>query len=358
MWGNAGNMGIESVSPSVYGFDVNALDNLYADPVAGTGASVPGSASSVPSSDGAAVNYEAAMEANYQASQMQAQDENRRGQARLVPNEEEMGNLRVQPTPAQPPPAHRMQGYPYQGHPQEAQMRPFLGPDGTSPMNRGGPNMGAYAAAPGQPMSQVANVHYPQQMPGTYSPNTGWPSPGAYAGIPYGDAQARQERRADRQAARQESRTQRDVNGSGGYVYRQFHTGDIQVLVSADPQRLKAGAILTKGSNRWSAVTAEIGTWESYVKARSERVGSAVGAGVGAAAQAAIGILGKKERKGRKRRKGAPAVPGAPMPDPLLEEVEEEGGVPSWVPWAAAGVGTIVLVALIFSGKGEKGGKG
>lgn len=248
------------------------------------------------------------------------------GQGQAAQAAPAMGALAVQQMPAQPPAMHVQPGYPWQGHPQAGEALPFVGPGHTSPMTRGGPNVGAYAQAPAPPTA-IGGAGYPLATAPSTGPVPGQTPFGGYAGVELAGPKAQQ-----RRAARRRRRNRRDVQGEGGYVYRQLANGNIRILVSGEPHILPAGTLLTPQNARWNAITAEIGTWEAFVAHRRAAVGQAVAQGVIGVAEAATGGGPKR----RRRRGGAPA----PLP------AEAEGGLPGWVPYAAA-AGLIATVAYL-----------
>ena len=292
------------LSPTVYGFDFNAL--------AGVGGDVPDSHSAP------AVKHGTVRTGNDPHSNM--------------------GALEVGFQPRQPPVGHSPPGYPWQGHPQIAYSQPFLGPDGTSPQTRSGPNIGAYATAPGEPMAFTGGG-YPYAAAGTYVPVPGqMPNPGALAGFNTEDYGGKAERKA-RRAARKAGRKQRDEWGANRkYLYRQYSDGRIKVLVSGDPRKLPVGSMLQPGTPGWSAITSEIGTWADYAASRRIANISAATTGLSAFTQ----MYGKKKRKKGRRK--------LPPMDDYREEEEEEPGLPKWVPLAAIG-GAVLLLVIVAGGK-------
>ena len=290
------------LSPTVYGFDFNAL--------AGVGGTVPDSHSAPVVKHGS----------------VRTGNDPR-------PN---IGGLEVGFQPRQPPAGHTPPGYPWQGHPQIAYSQPFLGPDGTSPQTRSGPNIGAHAAAPPDPLA-FTGAGYPYAAAGTYVPVPGqMPNPGALAGLNTEDYGGKAERKA-RRAARKADRNQRDAWGDNRrYLYRQFSDGAIKILVSGDPRKLPVGSVLKPGTPGWSAITAEIGTWADYAASRGIANISAATTGLSAFTQ----MYGKKKRKKRRRK-----LPPGDFPVP-----EEEPGLPKWVPLAAIG-GAVLLLVIVAGGK-------
>ena len=316
-------------SPTIFGFDYNALDQAV------------GAAGGVPNSHSAPV--------------VKHGDVMRTGNN---PTHTDIGRLEVNYAPREPPVGDRppgypwqghgntIPGYPWQGHPEQAYSQPFLGPDGTSPLHRSGPNVGAYAAAPGDPMA-VSGSGYPQAVQGTYVPLPGQPPPFAgYAGfdpdVDLGDAASRQARRAAR-------RTAPIVVQGRGFTYQLTYgtngmDGDIVIVVSGEPSVLPVGSVVSKGSARWSAIIAEVGTWAANKARGRQNAARAVAAGLVGVTRAATG--GRRRRRRRRRRRGA--APMTPMPP--MDDFEEEA--PSLPPWLLpVGLGVVAIALVMASQK-------
>lgn len=206
-----------------------------------------------------------------------------------------------------PPSGHLPSGVPQQGH------TPYF----TSPMDRGGPNMPAYALPEHTPfgIDQQAGVA---------------PLPGAYAGVAeYGAA-------ATIDYARPFPGTFRDVQGSGGWVYRQFKDGAIQIVVSQHAS-LPVGTLMRGVSpqdplyRNWTAVTQEIGLWSDYARARTASIAKSA---VDAALQVTTAATQSQRRKG-KRKTATPAPVVTVVP-----EVQGEPGffdtMPRWMLYGGA----------------------
>jgi len=238
-------------------------------------------------------------------------------------------------------------------HPQAGAALPYRGPGHSMPFNAGEPNfvptlgggLGVWANAP-RPVTAYQGQAFPTGVPGTYMPNDGSAPVAAAFGALF-DPERRAERRAARQDARAQAQAQRAaeanqrvVNLGDGYIYQQFSDGRIKVLKSADPRRLPHGSVLQPGTQRWEAVTGEIGSWQSYVQARRAATAGAVSQGLSAGADIAALFSGRGRGRGRKGRK-------APPPDmPLDLPPEEPSGLPSWAPIAGLVlVGGLVLFA-------------
>jgi len=147
----------------------------------------------------------------------------------------------------------------------------------------------------------------------------------------------------------------REVQGGGGYRYRQFKDGAIMVLVSPRPDLLPPGTIIT-GANpsdpsyqRWVAITTEIGAWKDFVKARTAGTLKSITDLAVAASTTAQQF--KKKSKGKRR--AAAAAPVADLPaEPMSAEAPAES---SWMqgplPWVVGGtVAVLLVVALVRSG--------
>ena len=243
-----------NASPTVYGFDFNALANTAA-----------GSAVGVPDSHSAPV-------VRHGAPPRTGNDAVSSGMAGLHagygPREPPVGDR----PPGYPWEGHgdTIPGYPWEGHPQIAYSQPFLGPEGTSPQTRSGPNVGAYASAPAAPLSYTGGP-YPYAESGTYTPNPTPPSAGAYAGFDLGDKDARLDRRQKRSLARQANKTQIDVT-DGPYVYRLYSGG----AFAANKARQRQ-ATLTALAQGITGVTAAVGGAGKRKKGKKGRKGKGQG---------------------------------------------------------------------------------
>jgi hypothetical protein len=233
---------------------------------------------------------------------------------------------------AQPAPlvAHPTPQYPRVGHE----------PTFTMPMNKGewnirGVNIPSYSPAlPPMPGSDWRT--FPQPIDGAQL-NFARPQFAAFAGL-------------DGFGAVSDIGASREVQGGGGYRYKQFKDGAIQVLVSPDPQAVPPGTVLRgdtyqadpAGYKRWVAITTEIGAWKDFASARGMKVLSTV-ADIGLKA---AGKLGK--RKGKKRKGGAvmAPAPGAPLPAPVEEE---KGFMAGPMPWVIGGGIAVLVIALLAS---------
>jgi len=302
--------------PTVYGFDFNALTNT----AAGVGGGVPDSHSAPVV---------------------------RHGEAPRTGNDaipSSMGGLQAGYGPRQPPVGDRppgypwgghgetIPGYPWQGHPQIAYSQPFLGPEGTSPQTRSGPNVGAYANAPTEPLAYTGGP-YPYAAAGTYTPNPTNPSAGAYAGFDLGDKDARLDRRQKRSLARQTKKNQIDVT-DGPYVYRLYSGGAIKILVSP---KSGAGTIINPGDRGYSAIIAKVGSFrDNAIRGRQSNM-TALAQGITAVTEAAGGGRRRKRGKGRKRGRGGPPMNLPP----------ESNALPSWV--VPVGIASAVALTIFLA---------
>ena len=308
------------------------------------------------------------MQQAYAQRQAQAQAQ---GQAQAHSPQGEVAGLTWRTMPPAVPPSHAVPGYPWQGH---VPPGPFMGPDGTSPMWRGGPNIPARAVAPPAPQD-MTGAAYPKNQPGTYVPNNGMTPFPAYAGLDssgldavlegYAGKEERQARRESRQDERMIKEYEksiidyenpkkgqyRDVASKGGYFYRQFEDGTIRVMEKSPKL---AGTVLyeydknSTNRKRWKAITNEIGTWGQYVAERREGRLQAAGSILSTVGEA-IG----KTKKGKKRRKSAAAPISTPSLPMDTEETPSE--MPSWLVPAAVVAGIAIIV--VVSNKSPEGGR-
>ena len=263
-----------------------------------------------------------------------------------VPNSGAYAGLVNRQQPAQPPARHSgPPGYPWHGHPNTAYSQPLLGPNGTSPMRRGGPNLPAYATAPQQPMGYTGAV-YPLNTPGVQEQNNGNPLFAGFAGVDFGSLDAHLDSELGRTKKAKPPKS-RDAQGGGGWVYRQFADGSIQIVVS-NSASLPVGSRLTAQSHprQWNAITAEIGTWQQFIKDRWSKRGQTALTLLDAGTKVAGQFKGRrrKKRRRRRRRKAAPS----PAPDIVYDTGEEDEGegLPSWA--LPAILGFVGLAGLAF----------
>lgn len=264
-----------------------------------------------------------------------------------VPNAGAYAGLVNRPQPAQPPARHSgPPGYPWRGHPNMAYSQPLLGPNGTSPMRRGGPNLPAYATAPTQPMGYTGAV-YPLNTPGVQEQNNGNPLFAGFAGVDFGSLDAHLDSELGRTKKAKQPKS-RDVRGRNGkWVYRQFADGSIQIVVS-NSASLPVGSRLTAQSHprQWNAITAEIGTWQQFIKDRWAKRGQTALTLLDAGTKVAGQFKGRrrKKRRRRRRRKAAPS----PAPDIVYDAGEEDEGE-GLPPWALPAIlGLVGLAGLAF----------
>lgn len=241
--------------------------------------------------------------------------------------------------------AHPVPGYPKQGHV----------PVFTSPMNAGewnirGANMPTYAPAlPPMPGSDWRT--FPQPIDGRQL-SAARPQFSAFAGMDYGAAKIDYTRPGFGQ-----SREAQD----GAYRYRQFADGAILILASERPDLLPPMTILT-GNNpqdpnyrRWVAITAKIGAWKDFAKARGSAILQGAAQATGTMKQLASG---KKKR--RKRRAPGGSTPSVDIPDDGITPQEDEGSsfLSGPLPWVVGGVVVVGLVLLLSRGGQEKPSRG
>lgn len=294
----------------------------------------------------------------------------------------DLSGLMLRPQPPAVPAPHAVPPYPWKAHGQPGS---FDGPEGTSPMSRGGPNVGAFAAAPGVPRDYTGAA-YPMAAPGTYVPRDGMPPFAGYAGLDlsgldqalagYGNDESWRDRQRakseQRKAARAERKAEaalinyekpergqyRDVTGKDGqYKYRQFQDGIIRIMEGSPARQ---GLLLAEGdastAKAWRAITNEIGTWDQYVSGRRDSRIKAAGSILETAGKAVSTIAGGQKKKKRRKKKGRRAA-GAAAPAPMddFTEEPEESGLPSWVLPVGIGVAVLGVIFLATQGKKEKG---
>ena len=126
------------------------------------------------------------------------------------------------------------------------------------------------------------------------------------------------------------SYTYRDVQGSGGYVYRQFSDGSIQVLKG--PALVGKKISSSSDPTRWTAITNEIGKWGGI---GSGKIRS--GAAKGVASVIDAWAAGRQQRL-----EGGAVMPYAPAPQPTAGQWLQE----NWqmVALGAAGLATLALI--------------
>lgn len=291
-------------------------------------------------------------------------------QAQAAAPQGETAGLTWRTMPPAVPASHAVQGYPWQGHKLPGA---FMGPNGTSPMWRGGPNISAHADAPAPPTDRTGAA-YPKNQPGTYVPNNGMTPFAGYAGLDFagldavlegygarGDREARREERQDKREARKYEKSlidyedpkrgsYRDVAGKGGYFYRQFEDGTLRVMEKSPKL---AGNVLYEYDQdlakrkKWKAITNEIGTWDQHVSERRSGRLEAAGSILSAVGEA----LGKGKKRGKKRKKASADV----APTMSMDTEEPASEMPSWLIPAAIVTGIVVIFAV--SNKGSEGGR-
>lgn len=132
----------------------------------------------------------------------------------------------------------------------------------------------------------------------------------------------------------------RDVQGRGGYTYRQFEDGGLLILKSP---RGEAGTLVAEGSKAFISISKEIGPFPTAVNPYTDKKWTqgdwATMLNSGSAAIKSVLAAGKK--KMRKVNMTAPAVP--------LEQaaITSTPSMPSWVLPAAGVAGTVLLLYLV-----------
>lgn len=226
--------------------------------------------------------------------------------------------------------AHPVPGYPRQGH-----IPKFTMPMNAGEWNTRGINVPTYSPAlPPMPGSDWAT--FPQPIDGDQL-NFARPQFAAFAGL-------------DGFGGIRDIGASREVQGQGGYRYKQFKDGSIQVLVSPDPRALPPGTVLRgdtfnadpAGYKRWVAITTEIGAWKDYASGRNLKVLSTI-ADIGLKQVARAG-----KRKGKKRKGGAVMAPAPGAPVAPVEE-ERKGFMDGPLPWIIGGSVLVLGVVLLAS---------
>ena len=143
----------------------------------------------------------------------------------------------------------------------------------------------------------------------------------------------------------------REVAGRGGWRYKQFSDGTIQILISMDVGALPPGSVLRGDSSqpamyaKWAAITNEIGAWRDFVNART---GQILKASTDAALALATSQIGKS---GKRRRVAAAAAAPAAVYVPT-EAPEPPGFLSGPWPWVIGG--GLVLGAILFVTSSKK----
>lgn len=138
----------------------------------------------------------------------------------------------------------------------------------------------------------------------------------------------------------------RDVQGSGGYTYRQYEDGTILILVSKGSP-LGTPLKVANTDPSWTAIQKEIGPFPQQINPNTGKKWTAqewllvLNSGVNAAT-AVIQAGAKKTRK----KKGLPeALPPV--------SIAEAAPMPSWAIPAAVGGGLLLVVLLMGRGGGQ-----
>jgi hypothetical protein len=227
---------------------------------------------------------------------------------------------------------------PLVGHPTPNYPRVGHTPTFDMPMNKGewnikGVNMPTYSPAlPPMPGSDWAT--FPQPIDGAQL-DFSRPQFSAYSGHDYG-------------AATGGFGKSREVAGSGGYRYRQFSDGSIQILISADVRNLPPGTVLRDDASqpaayrRWAAITNEIGAWRDFVNARTSQI-------LAVTTDTALKLAASQAPR-RKRRSAAAPVEAPPV---VMDQQEEPSSFLSGpLPWIIGG-SVIVLGVVLFASRSK-----
>jgi hypothetical protein len=135
----------------------------------------------------------------------------------------------------------------------------------------------------------------------------------------------------------------RDVSGKGGYVYRQYSDGTLQIVQSP---RGGSGTTVPTGSQAYVTIIKEIGPYPGSINpATGKKWTSAEWAQVAAAGASAITAALTHKRK-HKRKKGAVEALPIVNPEPVSE-------TPPWLVPAVLAAGGIGLVLMLKGGGGN-----
>lgn len=132
----------------------------------------------------------------------------------------------------------------------------------------------------------------------------------------------------------------RDVQGSGGYTYRQYEDGSLTILKSPSGQ---SGRVVYSNEPAWLAITREIGPFPGTVNPKTGQKWTAQdwAVVVNAGANALSAALRDSARQGRRQRKEPelPPSPVEPVPAaPTVSPVMIAGGV---------GVAALLIALLV-----------
>jgi hypothetical protein len=190
---------------------------------------------------------------------------------------------------------------------------------------------------------------YPLNTPGVQQQNNGNPLFGGFSGVDFGalDDHLDSELGRIKKPKKEKAPKSRDAD----WVYRQFADGSIQIVVSRHPS-LPVGKRITVQSHprQWNAITAEIGTWQQFLKDRWAKRGQTALTLLDAGTKIAGQVKGRKKRRRRRRRKAA-----APMPDISYDTGEDEGEGEGMPPWALPAIlGLVGLAGLAIWASGNR----
>jgi hypothetical protein len=130
----------------------------------------------------------------------------------------------------------------------------------------------------------------------------------------------------------QSTKRSRDVPGRGGYVYRQWYTGEIQVL--AGPALVGTRITSASDPRRWAAITAEIGP---YPKKKVDATGIALILSTLAQGSATVA----QAVSPKQAQEFVPAEPSYTEP--------AGGGLPGWALPVGAGILGLLVVGAVVS---------
>lgn len=229
---------------------------------------------------------------------------------------------------------------------------------GAHGMDRGDPNLPAYAdPVPYQPLYGTyssfrpqgaavgaggiglpgLNIHGPFQ-PSAYSTgrDAGESGRGGVAWAGWGDVAEKAERERSRDAV-----DPKDPR----YLYRQFANGDLLFLRSPNATEVNRRFSQASNNTLWNAITARIGDYAAWKRASTQQAITQVAQGVSATSSAVAASL----LAGRRHRGGRPLPP--PVLAPVLAPAAPDAEIGSYLPWIVAGVGTLVVVAIVLAPK-------
>lgn len=155
-------------------------------------------------------------------------------------------------------------------------------------------------------------------------------SGGIHAGAVFGDVMPMNEANSFGAATAQRPKY-REVPGRGGYVYRQYESGMIQIL--AGPALVGKVVTSTSDPRRWSAITAEIGPYTRTRRKVDPAIVASIAQAVASLSASTVSVL-------------RPAPPPEPAPTEM-DVMAESPGLPGWViPVGLGGAALVLLIAL------------